>query len=243
MIIAYTALHYGSPYLEWAIRSVIDHVDEYYIFYSADGSHGTRSNAILPNSDTPQALKDLAFKAAGDKLQWIEGGWQHEGQQRDAIYDYMPPNTDAILVLDYDEIWQDVDKAIKYAIDYNVQRSRLPMVHFWRSFHRAIIHDPAYPIRIIVPGGTQDHTIQVRPIAHMGYAIPSWLVRYKMAIHGHKAELRKDIDWFRDRWITNAEEDCHPVGSEFWNPEIVRPGDYLPAFMQDHPYAQMRVIP
>ena len=34
-VAAYTALHYGSPYLGAAIRSVIDSVDSYYILYAA----------------------------------------------------------------------------------------------------------------------------------------------------------------------------------------------------------------
>jgi hypothetical protein len=243
MKIAYTALHYGSPYLEWAIRSVIDHVDQYYVLYSADGSHGTKAQLQLPESDSREALQKIAHDVAGDKLIWIDGNWRHEGEQRDSIHTICP-NADVVLVLDYDEIWNDPGAAIRMAIQGNKRNYRLPMVHFWRSFHRAVLHDPAYPTRIICPQVIiGDDTLQVAPIAHMGYAIPSWLVRYKMAIHGHKAELRGDVDWFRDRWLCDADIDCHPVGSEFWNPELIRPDDYLPDFMQDHPYWNMRLIP
>ena len=76
----------------------------------------------------------------------------------------------------------------------------------------------------------------------MGYAIPSWLMEYKFAIHGHKSQWRRDIDWASERWAVNAQGDCHPIGSEYWNPETINPTDYLPAFMQEHPYWNMEVI-
>lgn len=105
MIVAYTALHYGSPYLEWAIRSVIDYVDEYIVLYSPQGSHGHRVNHIdLPPSDDKEQLQWIVYQAAKGKHRWIDGNWTHEGQQRDNIYQYAP-DADLIIVLDYDEIW------------------------------------------------------------------------------------------------------------------------------------------
>jgi hypothetical protein len=243
MRIAYTALHYGSPYLAQAIRSVIDAVDKYYVLYTQFGSHGTRNLTHLPISDSRNALMKIAHYAAGDKLVWVDGDWQHEGQQRDAIHDICP-EADVVLVLDYDEIWP--DELARISMDYaeieGHNKLRISMVHFWRAFNRAVLHDPAYPIRVIVPTGKGEYTFAGTPIAHMGYAIPDWLLRYKMHIHGHRAELRTD-DWYSNKWLANAQEDCHPVGSEFWNPEAVNPLDYLPDWMQAHPYYGLEVIP
>ena len=237
--IAYTALAYGSPYLPWAIRSVIDHVNEYYVLYSADGSHSHKSTLPLPVSESRSNLLRLAKLVAGDKLRWIDGDWTQEGEQRDSIHTIVP-DADVILVLDYDEVWQDVPLIIEQATGHE---NRVSMVHFWRSFHRAVLHDPAYPIRVIRPKteaiGT---TVHPAPIAHMGYAIPSELMTYKRGIHGHKAQFRTDIDWWADRWMVNAQHDCHPVGSEYWNPEAVNPLDYMPDFMQAHPYFDKDVI-
>lgn len=245
MRIAYTALHYGSPYLAAAIRSVIDIVDKYYVLYVAQGSHGTRNTMRLPESDTRIALQKIAHEAAGNKLLWVDGDWQHEGQQRDAIHEICP-EADAILVLDYDEIWADglaYDVINNYALPSDRQKFRVPMVHFWRSFRRCVLHDPAYPIRIITKDGEGEATASgERKIAHMGYAIPDWLLRYKMSIHGHKGELRQD-GWYANRWMANEQRDCHPVGSEFWNPEPVNPFNYLPHWMMNHPLYQYEVIP
>jgi hypothetical protein len=244
MIAAYTALHYGSPYLEWAMRSVLPFVDKYYILYSAQGSHGTRANGkTLPPTDNRDNLQWIASQAAGHKLVWIDGDWRQEGQQRDSIYQYTQA-MDLILVVDYDEIWTEagVDQAIKWAAGAGSKQYRIPMVHFWRSFRRAVLHDPAYPIRILKPSGAGECTLHVAPIAHMGYAIPDWLMRYKWHIHGHRAQLRTDIDWFKERWGNNAQQDCHPVGSDFWNPETVQPFDYLPDWMAGHKYYHHEVI-
>lgn len=244
MIAAYTALHYGSPYLEWAMRSVLPWVDKYYILYSAQGSHGTRNGRRLPDTESRENLQWIASQAAGRKLVWIDGDWTHEGQQRDSIY-YYTQAMEMILVVDYDEIWPEstVDQAIKWVQGTSSRRYRLPMVHFWRSFRRCVLHDPAYPVRVLKPGG-DDHecTLHTPPIAHLGYAIPTWLLDYKMTIHGHRAQWRTDIDWRTEKWLANAQEDCHPVGSDYWNPEPVNPLDYLPHWMVQHRWYQAEVI-
>jgi hypothetical protein len=197
----------------------------------------------LPLSESERNLYDIARRAAGDKLEWHSGDWRHEGNQRDAIHD-LYPEAQMILVLDYDEIWPDglAEKALKEANHSNQRNFRMPMVHFWRSFRRAVLHDPAYPIRIIKQHNQNDEqTLHSGFIAHMGYAIPTWLLKYKMHIHGHRGELRQD-GWFDNKWMANAQQDCHPVGSDFWNPEQVDPIDYLPAFMNEHPYWDDEVI-
>lgn len=250
-IVSFTALHYGLPYLHAAIRSVIDAVDEHYIIYSDIGSHGHRTD--IPCPDKREDLMEVAYSAAGDKLRWFEGQFTHEGAQRDMIFQ-VAPDADVIIVVDSDEIWDAglLHFAVRKAIvGTNYRRLRIPMVHFWRSFHKAVIRDPAYPIRVIYPNHpdretTYTHTLiesgQLLSIAHMGYAIPPYLMEYKWRIHGHLNELRRDVDWFNDVFMANRQYDCHPVGSEYWNPETVNPWDYLPDWMKNHPYANREVI-
>lgn len=237
--IAYTALHYGRDYLAAAIRSVIDRVDEYYVLYSPVGSHGTRTSAPCPESR--DELHAIASDAAGDKLTWIDGTWPHEGAQRDSIR-MVAPDANRILVLDADEIWHDPAATLAAADATHAGRVRVSMVHFWRSFRRAVIHDPAYPERVLYPQRAGYATVRAGGIAHMGYAQRLEIVRYKMRIHGHRAELRTDVDWFRDVYAANRQRDCHPVGSEYWNPEPVNPLGYMPAWMMEHPYANEEVI-
>lgn len=256
-VIGYTALHYGSDYLGWAIRSIIDHIDEYHVLYAARGSHGSRT--FQPCPDTREDLYAIASRAAGNKLRWWDGDWTQEGQQRDSIFGYAP-DADVILTLDADEIWPE---ALVYcAIDQwseakliQCRSWRMPIIHYWRSFYRAILHDPAYPERVIYPhvgnAWDREHGVcYINPpptgrefINHMGYAQRSEIVDYKQLTHGHKGEWRRDINWFQDRFMANAQQDCHPVGSEYWNPEQVKPLDYMPAFMVEHPYYKLDVIP
>lgn len=245
-VIAYTALHYGSCYLSWAIRSVIDHIDELHVLYSATGSHGHRTDVLCP--DTRAQLKEIASAAAGDKLRWHDGDWRYENEQRESIYQYAP-DADAIFILDADEIW--TPEFVEHAIDrlqgYNPSRQlKTAPVHFWRSFHKAIRRDPAAPTRVIYPKfATADSwvTWSMGGIAHMGYAQRSEIVRYKLLTHGHKNEFRRDVDWLNDVFMANRQYDTHPVGSEYWNPETVNPLDFMPAWMADHPYFNLEVIP
>lgn len=244
-VVGFTALHYGRDYLAYAIRSIIDHIDEYHVAYSAIGSHGHRSDVKCP--ETREELYAIASAAAGDKLRWHDGEWEHEGWQRDSIFDNAP-DADAIIVLDADEIWpEDLIKTVVElpADKAPVRRLRVQMVHFWRSFYRAVLHDPAFPIRIIYPKVDTDREFTLSypgKIAHMGYAQRPEIVQYKQLTHGHRNEWRRDVDWFADKFMANAQTDTHPVGSEFWWPERVDPMDYMPRWMQDHPYYHMQVI-
>lgn len=247
-VVAYTALHYGSEYLAYAIRSIIDHVDAYYVLYAAKGSHGSRTS--IPCPDTREQLYAIAQQAAGDKLVWVDGDWTQEGQQRDYIHT-LEPDADVVLVLDADEIWGDglAESVITQAWKQTgwmgtIRNLRLPIIHYWRSFYRCVLRDPAYPVRAIFPhvlngeGAFATH----RYINHMGYAQRAEIVQYKILTHGHKGEWRQDVDWLQDRFMVNAQMDCHPVGSTYWNPERVDPLSYMPRWMQDHPYYQMSLI-
>lgn len=247
-VIAYTALHYGRDYLAYAIRSVIDAIDEYHVLYTSEGSHGHRSGARCP--ETRGELQAIARAVAGDKLHWHDGHWTQEGQQRDAIFQIVP-NADVILVLDADEIWPAklVEMAVQMIKDGHgwlevCSRVRVPMIHYWRSMHRAVLHDPAYPVRILMPKQYNAEATLSTPyrINHFGYAQRPEIVEYKLKVHGHKNEFRHDVDWFQDVFMANRQTDCHPVGSEYWNPEPVNPLDYLPEWMHEHPYYGLEVI-
>lgn len=249
-VVGFTALHYGRDYLSYAIRSIIDHIDEYHVAYSAIGSHGHRT--AIPCPETRAELYAIAQQAAGSKLRWHDGEWAHEGLQRDSIHEYAP-DADVIIVLDADEIWH--SEAIPGFLRYfewankegiAFQRYRHPIIHYWRSFYRCVLHDPAYPERIIIPNAGIRETVVTGEgwaINHMGYAQRPEIVRYKIETHGHKNEWRKDVDWFQDRFMNvRATTDLHPVGSEYWNVEEINPWDYLPDFMKQHPYAHLAVI-
>lgn len=252
-VIGYCALLYGREYLFWAIRSVIDYIDEFHVIYdqTGHGSHGHVTDRECP--DKRSELISEATRAAGDKLRWHDAGpFAYEGQQRDSIHQYAP-DADIILVVDADELWPESFLQMLRYNDYKAvsdtgdlpKRWRLPMIHFWRSFYRAILHDPAYPERVIFPHGQRNEAwtcSDCRPICHMGYAQRSDLVEFKQHTHGHKDQWRQD-DWFHSVFMANAQANCHPVGSDYWTPERVNPWDYMPAFMTDHPYANLEVIP
>lgn len=245
-VIAYTALHYGRDYLASAIRSVIDYVDTYYVLYTPVGSHGHRSE--IPCPETEDELYAIAAEAAGSKLRWHRGIWPYEGAQREFIYE-LAPDDSLILVLDSDEVWPAglVEDVILMSQFNERNFIRVPMIHYWRSFHRAVLHDPAYPVRALctwIPDESEKTiTADNGYINHMGYAQRSEIVEYKQHVHGHKGEWRRDVDWFNDVFMANRQHDCHPVGSEYWNTETVNPLDYMPSWMAEHPYYPLDVIP
>lgn len=244
-IVGLSVLHYGADYLKYAIGSVIDFVDEHYVIYSAQGSHGHRTSEVCP--DTREQLAALAIEAAGSKLRWYEGEFANEGAQREYIHT-LAPDADCIIVVDSDEVYsQHTLEIIQNYIELNneyVERLRLPFVHYWRSFKRGFAHDPAFPERVIFPKAAKNtrDTLLSEPVHHFGYAQRSDIVRYKQLTHGHKAEWRKDVDWFNDVFMANRQHDCHPVGSDAWNCEDMD-ASKLPAILANHPFREMDVIP
>lgn len=242
-IVSYTALLYGLSYLEYAIRSVIDAVDEHHIIYSPIGAHGHRTH--IPCPETRDELYAAAERGAGAKLHWHDAGeFPYEGAQRDSIHRYAP-DADVILVVDADECYEDglALEAIKFAQIANAQRIRLPFWHLWRSFKRGFMHDPAFPERVIVPNATGG-TITMpttKHVWHAGYAQRPEIVAYKLLTHGHRLEFRRDVNWFDDVFMTNRQYDCHVVGSEWWNCEDMDLSR-LPSVLKAHPYAGMEVI-
>lgn len=241
-IIAYMPLLYGLDYIYWSIRSVIHAVDQFYILYTPQGSYGHKTDQPVPHSR--QHLKRLAELVAGRKLIWVDGAWNGEGDHRDTIYS-LAPDADVILPIDYDEVWPDglAQSVIDLVATSPERHFRLPMIHFYRSFHWAILHDPAFPVRAINPrNAPSETTLSARPIAHFGYAIPPAMMRWKWLVHGHKNELRTDCDYFTDVYEANRRTDCHPCGNKAWNAEHVEAMDYMPAYMKDHLYYNREVI-
>lgn len=233
--IGYTALHYGKTYLAASIRSVIDHIDEYHVLYAKQPSHGTRVN--MPCPETEDELHAIAMKAAGDKLRWHSDDWKHEGEQRNAIYKFAP-DADVILNVDSDEIWTDkVFDLLQSERGYQGAYIALPLVHFWRSFYKAVTNDPAAPARILFPRATRKdwHLIANldTPLIHLGYAQPPEITKYKSLIHGHRSDWR--ADWYDTKFLPNAQIDVHPTNFNYWNPVDVNPLDYMPAWMSEHP--------
>lgn len=240
MIVAYTALHYGREYLASAIRSMRNYVDAWYMLYTPEGSHGHKSRAICP--ETEDELYTIASRLLGSKLHWHSGIWVHEGQQRDTIYSLVP-EAEVVVAVDADEIWGTglFPQALHHTRRLGHRNIRLPMWHYWRSFKKAVISDPALPIRIVYPAyAAGDFTYRGTSIIHhFGYAQSEAITRYKIEVHGHKNEWRGE--WFTERFLPNAQTDCHPVSRDHWNPVDIDP-DVLPQHMRLHPYYDLAVI-
>lgn len=249
-VIAYCSLHYGREFLAHAIRSTIAAVDEFWVLYTPTPSHGTQNGATCP--DARDVLYTTAQEAAGHKFRWHDGVYHWEGEHRDTIFSLVP-DADLVLVVDADEVWADglAQHALDTAwADDTVRNWRVPIVHFWRAFDKAILHDPAYPTRVIRPplpiedatAATIERRHEHDVIAHFGYAQRQAIIEYKMSIHGHKGEFRTDCDWFGDIYLENRQHDCHPCGHDTWNAETVEPLDWMPEFMREHEHYGKKVI-
>lgn len=247
--LAFMILHTGAPYLRYAVQSILPQVDKLMIFYSAKPSQGYQTDMECP--DTAEDLKVKVGEALGyprDKVEWIDGEWSTETDHVNAVNQFTD-GYDWLVRLDADEIFPPgmVDEMIRQAeLEENkgAREYRIPFVHFWRSFSKCC-RDGSHPIRLTKLNGgsgikTLDSDSQRWEVLHFGYAQPTKYIEYKMAVSGHKSEWRKD--WFKDRWLANAQRDVHPVMyPTHWMVE-----DYdknkMSELMKAHPYFNMDVV-
>lgn len=243
-------LHYGREWLMWSLRSVMDFVDDAYIFYTPTPSHGHSTAMVNPES------RDELFDIANlmDAI-WIDcpRHFAHEGEHRTfAVETLKQRGFDTVVVVDADEVWDQevMAQALRAAKEDTTARSfRIGMRHFWRSL-KWVCDDPAMPTRIIKPSMPLDAPEAYLPgyvgkVFHMGYAQSAEIIQYKQSIHGHKNEWRPG--WFENifmDWIPGR-GDVHPTCIDYWNPVKYEddPSHTLEHLVGDHPYYAMEIIP
>lgn len=245
---AYYALHYGKEYLAWSIRSVQDAVDEIIVLYTDRPSFGHDTPLTCP--DTEAELEREARRFLKKPLVWIRGRWGGEGQHRTEILKIAAERgIGQLLVVDADELWHP-DQAAR-ALDLSAKRTEanvlVRFVHFWRSLGW-VCNDPCMPVRVLNVGGhgTWYLSPQEWPVLHFGYAQSLRLTRYKLDIHGHKAELRPGwMDHKFSPWTPlSGMKDVHPTNANFWDPVQTdeRTRELVVRLLGDHPYMSQEVI-
>lgn len=242
-VISLTCAHYGLGYLEAALRSVADSVDECWILYSSIPSFG--HFAPMPCPETREMLFAAAERGAGMKLRWFDGAFYNESHHREAIYSLVP-DADYVLVVDTDEVYQEglPEDMIRHFESHPEHRSIRPLTtHYWRSFYRGMLNDTLHAEHAWAWSrqGSYGYLESDKRIHHFGYAQGEVITEYKIHTHGHKKEWRSD--WWDTKFLPNAQVDVHPVIKEFWNAEAIDPFAIgLPTWMQEHEYAKCEVI-
>lgn len=248
-VAAITPLHYGKDFIADAINSVADIVDEYHIMYSATPCHGITHVQVANPDDRDALYRAVIASGQGHNCYWHEDmTYKNEGHQVE-VGAARADSCAIYIKLDADELYPPhyLAAALQYGLDNQRHELRLKMRHYWRSLTRAICHDPAAPGRVyfkMFPDGGEDtfshkadNTMRVH---HMGYALSSDVVRYKMSIHGHQPQFARPWqDWFNDVFMRNRQTDVHPIGSDSWNVEPVE----LLNQLKNHPFANLKVIP
>lgn len=238
MIIGYTMLHYGTDYLAYALRSIVQYVDKHVIVYSPSPTFGHAT--ALPCPDSRDDLYAIAEGVLGKKLDWRENLPQNYGTVID-LY----PQARLIIEVDADEVYPDalIVSLFRNFRHMRARYYRLPMIHHWRSFDYAC-HDAGWPVRMCIPGnsdGTAMSPDMPAHIHHFGYARMLSDMQYKIATSAHKGEWR--AGWWEDVFLRFPERltDLHPVVRDFWNAEPF-PRECLPDVMRLHPWYGQEVI-
>lgn len=249
-VIGYMPLLYGKKYLRAALTSMINHVDKMVILYTDRPSYGFGTDMICPDSE--YELKKIAIDVCGDKLIWDHVNVGTEGDHRGQAYKYTK-GYDILITGDADEVWKEdeLEKAIRAAyISDKKYHGIAGFKNFWRSFNY-VCHDSYTPIRITnlhnpdrIDGQPNEGVLSCT-IWHFSTAQPVELMQYKLAIHGHKNEIREG--WFDNvflKWTPDSPEkniNLHLVAHDIWN---ATPYDktQMPSYLRDHEYYDKLII-
>lgn len=243
-------LHYGSDYLEYAIRSMYNCVDEILILYSPKPSHAADQGVPCP--ETEEQLYAIAQDNDPDgKIKWFQGNWKQENAQRNYAHEHAKLNGFNILVTtDADEVWWS-DEVLNALIQLTYERKAKSclvwMRHLWRSFN-FICDDGMRQERLHYIGDDRQDLIYAEPndhnqVWHFGYARKPSAIHYKIGIHGHSAEwLQPKEKWFANKFLPfPPAQETHPCCKGVWNPAAFDKAE-LPEMMREHPYYNLEVI-
>ena len=261
-IAGFTELAYGADYLKYALRSILPHIDEYYIAYSP---YPTRGNNPYKCPDTRDELFQIAADACaefGKPLTWWENpGWWGRYDQRNSVWD-KAGHCDLLIITDADEVWADgaPEHLIKSALAGNTRFWRLPYNFLWRSFNWHCEYrenNVAWPLRATrpdLPGARGEPSTWIKDfderwmVHEFGFARKPRDFFYKLPSHGHFRNDQID-DWFTRVWLpwnpeTGQMEDVHPYRNDGERFPRIEPFDrmLLPEQMREHPYWDMSVI-
>lgn len=243
-VIAYCPLHYGKCYLDAAIRAVDPFVEKIVILYTSKPSYGYGTSMECPDSEIE--LKEIAFNAS-TKIQWENITAFQENQHRGLIYKYAQDgNYDGILTFDADEILEpnDIQGFIDTAMASDKRYTGVDgYLNYWKSFNHVCI-DSFRPIRFINLHRIDGQGEARCRIYHFSTAQRMDIMRYKLEIHGHRAELRPN--WLKEvyeAWTpTNGVNDLHLVAFGVWPQAIEFDKTTLPDLLKAHKNFNLDVI-
>jgi hypothetical protein len=69
-VLGYCILHYGRPYLGYAVQSLLDQVDDILILYTDKPSQGFQSTIPCPDSEEDLQAEVMPFM---DRITWGQG--------------------------------------------------------------------------------------------------------------------------------------------------------------------------
>jgi hypothetical protein len=243
-VLGFCIIFWGKPYMEAMLASIMPQVDHMVLFYTDKPSQGFGTDRPCP--DTEEELKAFTEKY-GDKIEWIKGNWNNEGDHVNAFQAHTE-GYDWAFRIDTDEVLPPnfIEKMIEQNKDKEENLFRVPFIHFWKSFNK-ICRDGQQPVRLYKLDENSKKGIfseaysdnKDGEVYHFGYAIPDKYMRFKWLCSGHLPELKPD--WLDNTWKNDIQKDCHPVSINLWNTEDFDKTT-LPKYLKDHENYNKEII-
>lgn len=236
-ILGLCVLHYGGEMLEAAIKQAELYCEKIIILYSSKPSFGHGTNIGCPETETD--LMNIAYSASS-KVEWIRVDVNGEGAHRGIIFKHAEKGGyDGILVFDADEVFGDLTEAIEQCFQSKKRNIGFSgFINFWKSFNHVCL-DHFTPIRFHNLHNADENGFDVvnAPVYHFGCAQRMPIMEYKLLIHGHFAEIRKN--WLEDvykRWEPGMiiENGLHLTSHNLWSQATDFDKNTLPEILHQH---------
>jgi hypothetical protein len=234
-ILGMCAIHYGGEYLDAAIRQAEPYCDKIIMLYTDKPSYGHGTNVGCPESESD--LMNIAYSAS-PKVEWRKIDANGEGQHRGLIFRIAEQGGyDGVLTFDADEIFDDLSEWIPKFVESKARNIGFTgYVNFWKSFNYACF-DSFAPIRYINIHNKYGQENFPVPVYHFGCAQRMEIMRYKLLIHGHKAEIRNNwLTEVYERWQPGMiiENGLHLVAHNLWPQAAYFDKTKLPEILKSH---------
>lgn len=243
---AVVPIHYGSDYLQWAIRSVYDVAYEIGVFIMRCPWQDVAT--LIPRLENDDEIERIARSYDPENKIYVErllGFHFQEDQWIHLTTRAQTQGAEWVLRLPPDEVWprETLDFYLEYADFYKSSVIKVPRRHFWRSFQWSCSDNFRADRFIRCNGGgeAREGPEMRENLWHFGYARKPYDILYRTMLKWYQSGWRNG--WFEGTFLQfpNRKADLHPFAEGIWNATAYDPKRF-PAMMEDHPYWPMAVI-
>ena len=209
MIYAIYRIHYGLDFLEKSINSIIDEVDNVFVFWSKQPWYKGCKNLPPLNEDVGKFCKQWKHKVTVIEKEFDLPDNQFYKMYSHVISEYTAPQK--VLMMEPDMVWN--KNSLKEAMKLNDDEISFNQIEFWKTDKWYIKRDRPGPTIYNKPPpntkkGCWSESQKVHPTircVNYGFCLSPEVMLYKHIVAIQSSEYYKDSlpseEWYEKKWL------------------------------------------